>query len=284
MATPKTTQAKIDQLRSLYLAGVPMLDIIHQLGISRPTAYKYVRSGPGTCRYEARPDHSVWHEAFDDLTDEAAYWVGMLITDGCIVGNGRRVKLSLQVRDIPTLERFKSFVRTTAPVGKPHIGSATVRFSSPYMCRRLAELNVVPRKSMIAQAPEILLDNRHFWRGVIDGDGSVLPNPLTSPRLSLCGASSAPLLKQFQSACAKRLGKKHSHNIRPDKPRVADLILYGEPALIIGHWLYSGCTPESPAMERKLSAFNDMCAAHGSREKSKSGRYQKRRAPRACST
>ncbi len=259
MAEPALSPDKIEQLRQLYKAKVPMHDILHQVGISRPTAYKYIHAGGGTNRYAARPDHTVWDQAFDVLTDEAAYWVGLLITDGSIVGGGRRVKLSLQVTDTPTLERFKEFVRTSAPIEDARNGSSVVRFTSPYMCKRLGKLGIVPRKTTITEAPECLLDNRHFWRGVVDGDGCAFSNPLTSPRLSLCGASSAALLPQWAAVCSARCKEVCSVRVRPQARSVSDVILYGKDAFNMAHWVYSGCTPESPAMERKLEGYHEMC-------------------------
>jgi hypothetical protein len=279
MSTKPLDPAAVDHLREMYQAKVPIRQIMDQLQISRPTVYKYLHLGEGASRYEARPDHTVWQEAFDSLTDEAAYWVGLLITDGSVVGNGRRVKLSLQIGDTPTLERFRTFVRTSAQVGKPHAGSSSVRFSSPQMCRRLAELGVTPRKTATAEAPACLLHNRNFWRGVVDGDGSVFPNPppLTSPGMRLCGASSAPLLGQWAELCTRKCGQAHKVRVRPDAPRVSDVIIYGKSAMIMAHWLYFGCTPESPAMDRKLAAYHQMCALHGGRNIVGPGKYDRSR-------
>jgi len=278
-STPAETK---ERLLSLYQAGTPIAEIEATLGISRPTLYKYIHEQLGPGRYAARPDHTTWDQAFDELTDQAAYWVGLLLTDGSIVGSGRRVKLSLKIQDTPTLERFKAFVRTSAPVGEPYAGSRTVRFSSPYMCNRLAALNVVPKKSYIAAAPDCLLDNRNFWRGVIDGDGSVFPNALTSPGLRLCGATSAMLLRQWALVCSNLSGQSYEPVPRKGRPTVSDVILYGHPAMTVAHWLYRGCSPESPAMERKLTAYQEMCRIHGSRALTDKGCYVRgRKADRA---
>jgi len=258
---------KIAEIRAMYAAGVPVSVIQQSLNISRPTLYKYVNTGPGHSRYDKRPDHTVWDQAFDVITDQAAYWVGLLITDGSIVGGGRRVKLSLKIQDTPTLERFKAFVRTSAPVGKPHVGSRTVRFTSPRMCKRLAELGVVPQKTHTARVAECLLASRHFWRGAIDGDGSVFPNERTSPGLRLCGSTSSHLLAQWVAVCDEKCpDAKHLVRPRPDSLGVSDVILYGHSAITMAHWLYAGISADSPAMDRKLEAYHQMCAAHGGRD------------------
>lgn len=273
MPSPPLSSEKQSQLIQMYQARTPISEIEAALGISRPTLYKYLNLSGARNRYGMRPGHTTWDQAFDVVTDEAAYWVGLLLTDGAIVGNGRRVKLSLKIQDTPTLERFKAFVRTSAPVGEPYAGSRTVRFSSPYMCARLATLNVVPRKSYIAEAPDCLLNNRHFWRGVIDGDGSVFPNALTSPGLRLCGATSAKLLSQWAQVCSGLSGDQYDPIQRRGRPTVSDVILYGHPAMTVAHWLYRDCSPESPAMERKLTAYHEMCRMHGGRKLTAKGFY-----------
>lgn len=53
------------------------------------------------------------------------------------------------------------------------------------ICDKLAEYGIVPRKSKIAEIPESMKNNRHFWRGMIDGDGWV-----SLKMLGLCGTLS----------------------------------------------------------------------------------------------
>jgi hypothetical protein len=48
--------------------------------------------------------------------------------------------------------------------------SCSLSFSSERIAARLAEYGIVMRKCFVGK-PIGLIDNKHFWRGVIDGDG-----------------------------------------------------------------------------------------------------------------
>jgi hypothetical protein len=276
MTTPQTAPETIKSIQDLYLKKVPIKDIERALNVSRPTVYRYVNEMGGHSRYVARPDHTVWHEAFDHLTDEAAYWVGLLLTDGSIGGEGRRVKLCLQGRDAPTVEKLRAFVRTSAPVGKLEVGSRGLRFTSVHMCARLAELGVVPRKTCTARAPDCLLDNRHFWRGVIDGDGTlVLGGGSYSPSVRLTGFSDAPLLGQWATVCSSMCSLPFAPRVRPGSPRVSDMIVNGAAAVKMLRWMYDGCTPASPVIERKLATYQEILRLHEHRPITPKGAYAK---------
>lgn len=257
----------------MYRAQTPIKEMEEALQVSRPTIFKYVNSAGIKNRYSPRPDHTVWHGAFDKLTDEAAYWVGLLITDGC-VHRQRRIKLSLQERDSASLDRLAAFVRTTARPGKIEKGSRGLRFTSPRMCARLAELGVGPRKTKTAKAPSCLLDNRHFWRGVIDGDGTLVLGKASSPRVSLTAYHTAPLLAQWSDVCS-RLTHTSQHARRRQAPsNVADVSTDGHAALVIARWLYEDCSPDLPVLERKLDSYRQMVDLHTHREVSSSGKYK----------
>ena len=57
-------------------------------------------------------------------------------------------------------------------------------FGSIKVAKDLARCGVVPKKSLIAKPHEALLNNRHFWRGMIDGDGTLYKD---RNGLGLCG-------------------------------------------------------------------------------------------------
>lgn len=122
--------------------------------------------------------HSLNITAFDTLTADSAYWIGFLMADGCICHN--TLSLELQVRDIEHLHKFRNFVGGTQKIntrirvcrGKEH-ELASYHASSVYMKEGIAKFGILPNKSLTALAVKELEFNRHFWRGCIDGDGSV---------------------------------------------------------------------------------------------------------------
>ncbi len=116
---------------------------------------------------------------FDSIdTEEKAYWLGFLITDGN-VSNGY-IQINLQERDKMHLEKFRTAIAAQANV-KTYINGkyshAHFGVKSLAMVQKLEQYGIVPQKSLIAKPwnPPIKLA-KHYWRGIIDGDGHVSVN------------------------------------------------------------------------------------------------------------
>ncbi len=128
---------------------------------------------------------AVNEHAFDVLTPESAYWIGFLMADGCVsrehAGKSLRLSLRLSVKDREHLERFRAWLGSRHaiyekdhldPAGKPR-RSCCLQIASEPLCTALCRWGVQPRKTgRKAPAPE-LENDRDFWRGCVDGDGSV---------------------------------------------------------------------------------------------------------------
>ena len=118
---------------------------------------------------------------FDELTPAACYVIGLLASDGCVGGaDPRRISIKLAAEDAPILRTVKRFLRTDATLGthpargnsRPQVG---IQIRSTRLVQRLTELGIGPRKSLSLQIKHaLLLESPHFWRGVVDGDGTVM--------------------------------------------------------------------------------------------------------------
>lgn len=128
---------------------------------------------------------------FDEINEESAYWIGFILADGNVYRGSRNVNsinFGLKKSDWEHLEKLKKFFGCTKPIYY-NKGLCFISFYSRKIQNKLAELGIVPRKSKIAKVPEILKNNRHFWRGMIDGDGWIHfneNNPGLS-RIAICG-------------------------------------------------------------------------------------------------
>jgi hypothetical protein len=124
--------------------------------------------------------HAVNESIFDTITEESAYWIGFLMADGYVeVGKhgSPRIAITLAKEDLQHLDKFATYIQSTYNIleKKVHINEKviiqyTLRFSSKKIADVLATYGVVQGKSHIAKVID-LKNNRHFWRGVIDGDG-----------------------------------------------------------------------------------------------------------------
>ena len=144
--------------------------------------------------------------AFDNITEHSAYWAGFLMADGCISYQDHHspaIILILSAQDEAHLERFRAFLKSDHKIRKY---SRTDSFSTnPKVCyqvrsRRLvsalSRFGITAGKSTLGYVRH-LDTNRHFWRGLIDGDGSLFETRKKYLGLALCGTET--LLEQFDS-------------------------------------------------------------------------------------
>lgn len=130
---------------------------------------------------------AVNEQAFDELTPLSAYWIGFLMADGCVSreseGKSLRLMVRLSVKDRGHLERFREWIGSAHAIyEKDHVDpagktqrSCCLQIASEPLCAALGRWGVVQRKTGCEKASAEVLDSRDFWRGCIDGDGSVYP-------------------------------------------------------------------------------------------------------------
>ena len=126
-----------------------------------------------------RRHHTLNEGAFDPpMTEEKAYWLGMLMADGHIARpRGHRahpgMELKLQKRDKAHVEQLRIFLDTSYPVkAVPTLDAVTLRIASARLVAALSIYGVTHNKTLEGRAQGLEM-NRHFWRGMIDGDGHI---------------------------------------------------------------------------------------------------------------
>lgn len=238
-----------------YKSGKSLSQIAKERHLCRHTLADRLRARDIPIRSSASyRERLINHEAFDILTDEAAYWIGFLMADGCVYQYHNitpRVKLELAHRDIDILEKFKSFLsaehdirsRTASFSGKT-ARYDRLDFASQRIVDRLAHFGVLPQKTAREQVYH-LENNRHFWRGVVDGDGS-LTWSAGYPAFHLVGGQK--LMEQFCEHVAANLSIYTIPRNYKDR-NVWTVCIYGQKASsLVGH-LYSN---QHIALKRKL--------------------------------
>ena len=119
----------------------------------------------------------------EPLSPEAKYWVGFLLADGCISNNKGypQISLGLKFEDAEHVRKFARFVGVLEEsviafdsfnnFGRNH--GVKLSFTGKGLIPQLAKYGVVPRKTKTAAVPPTLGQDPDFWRGLIDGDGSI---------------------------------------------------------------------------------------------------------------
>jgi len=212
--------------------------------------------------------YAVNHSAFSYVTTESAYWIGFLMADGCIIDNKVRLKLATQDRD--HLEKFRAFIGTDAPImseSEPAIaptiggrkiqgrGAVFVTVTSEQIVRDLSAFGVVPKKTEwgYARSYGVAL-NRDFWRGMIDGDGSLFRSR-GKPFVSLVG--NQYLMTQFLAFC--KTTTNTSAKIGPSG-NIFRVYLSSGPALAVITELYRNA---AVALDRKAAKAAAIISGHG---------------------
>lgn len=177
----------------LYNSRVSTRKISQQLQMSNETVYKILRE------YEIPiASYELNEMCFSKNTEEAMYFAGLLMADGCLTEiKNNKYNLYLDSSDRDVLEKYRIFLGS--PRRRIQNGRSTYRIqvSNDNISRDIQRFGVVPRKSHMATIPttDIAL-NRHFWRGLIDGDGWFNWNNRDTAMVGF-GSASKRLVEQF---------------------------------------------------------------------------------------
>jgi len=153
-------------------------EIAKQLGIGKTT----VNTWSSELGFKFKK-HTVNEKFFDELTDESAYILGYIFADGNVAWTPEKgyytMTLTAAEKDKDHLEKIRKLMSSSKPLlYSPVTKSYRLIVNSKRICWRLMNYGVIPKKSLVVKFPFIsksLL--KHFIRGVIDGDGSVLYYP-----------------------------------------------------------------------------------------------------------
>ena len=120
---------------------------------------------------------------FDKInTPDKAYCIGIFMADGCNKLADNCFSIELQERDVDILNKIKILMQSNHPlhyrVVKKGQNTYKLSISSKYLFRRLNEIGIVPRKSLILDYPDKIDDSLmpFLIKGYIDGDGWVRPD------------------------------------------------------------------------------------------------------------
>lgn len=137
---------------------------------------------------------------FDILTPDSAYVIGLLQADGSV--NSKRMTITLKPRDEELLKVVMGKMGASRPlkIRKSPLGSGIcLDISSRKLVTSLAKWGLHSPKTYTASTHSDLLLNRDYWRGVIDGDGTLCASSVGNKIMSLVGSEN--ICHQFLSFC-----------------------------------------------------------------------------------
>ena len=246
----KLTNKQIEEVCVKYKQGISCPNISKIYNVDPHSIWGLLkrRDVPMRSQQEAQRKHFFNEQSFDIITEESAYWIGFLMADGCIITHNTtpEVSLCLHNKDKEHLYKFRSFLESTHSITQ--VNKDVVKFSikSKKLADSLMQYGIIPRKSHIAKVSNDLILNKSFWRGVIDGDGSI-GEYKSGIMLRLYGSIS--LLEQFL-VFIKTHEPSCNVTVRPHKT-IYIISLNGKYAINMIGLLYNEC---SIALSRKLNA------------------------------
>lgn len=195
-------------------------------------------------------------EVFDEINEESAYWLGFLISDGCVRErkNSYEIALKLQKGDKEHLEKFKKFLESEHKISLSGGKDYLLAFNSRRLGEKLISYGIVPHKGKNGcECNKGLANNKHFWRGVIDGDGS-LGVYKRGESLNLTG--SYKLLNQFLSYVKTICNTKS--NVTKDRNTFRVVFGYDKAKFLVKHF-YKDATVY---LERKMQVAQGVIDYH----------------------
>jgi len=166
-----------DLLYEAYSSGTSLRDLSSIFRISRPVIKEKIVEMGLEIRpaYIQRRRHSCDYEFFRKIdTETKAYWLGFIVADGSIGKETKNLAIGLAIRDLDHLFKFKEHLNATQPIWTSK-KACRIAISGLEMMRDLSVYGVVPNKTFTAHVPSGIPSHlmRHFWRGMVDGDGSL---------------------------------------------------------------------------------------------------------------
>ena len=202
----------------------------------------------------------LWPNAFDQLTPAAAYWVGFLFADGSVSKERQPKRVSVRVseRDREHLVKLRAFLRSTHTIGTEPAGNYGGYRSRPSVRFSVSSAQLAERILCLGRYDgpinATLVESRDFWRGVVDGDGSLGILATGYAYFGLVG--SRRLLEAFLLFLRSNdLDAKMT--IRPDKT-IFQIATAGYTAERIVCFLYDNT---DVALDRKAAAATEILAA-----------------------
>ena len=151
------------------------------------------------------------NETFFDCGGPAQnYVVGLFQADGTNYPSRGRMSLTLKREDAGLLRELATvFGSKGRPLYENKSGGMTLEITSKRLSTALSERGVASPKTHTASTHDDLLLDRDYWRGVVDGDGSLCNTSSGRHVLSLVGSMS--ICSEFLEFCRNRgLGQRRS--------------------------------------------------------------------------
>ena len=205
----KLTDSNRLEIKELFDKEVSVKDIAAKFNVSNTTVRDTIIKMGGVFKpqTDTKRRYKLNEACFDNFTTEdSLYFYGLLLGDGNISKDRPRIKISLMKSDREILEKFRLFLGTDRPIKENKLNFSVV-VDSVKISKVLSEQNFEPAKSTKEKLPAFYsrenYEMRHFWRGLVDADGSLYFGKYSE---NICLLSSEEIASEFKEFVKYHLG------------------------------------------------------------------------------
>lgn len=204
-------------------------------------------------------------EFFSKPSPELSYFLGFFLADGYLPSKGFYIGLQLQEKDREILEKFSllifgysrlQYIKKSKKDAKNRQDQYRLLFSSPVVKKYLEELGFDSNKSESATVPSMFAYDWNFWRGMLDGDGTIC---YTNGNLLISLTGAPEVINSFSLFCNSLGFNKNQRTplslVRYKIP-LSEFRLSGKEALQFLNTMYSDITQLH--LQRKFKKFLDI--------------------------
>lgn len=225
-------------------------------------------------RSEQKRIYNLNENVFNELNENSLYWLGFIAADGNLYINSRGTKnlqFGLHQKDEDQIDKMKCFFGTKKPTyyykskrlykGK-YIISPEVKFNiiSKKIFDDICSYGIMPKKTFNMEIDGRLM-NKHFFRGLFDGDGSIYS--YENANLQACIVGIEQVLTSFKIFLEQNIGL--SFKLSPCK-NIYRINWYGEKAIKVLNLLYED---SNIYLNRKYDLYKRWKEKYGNRRKIK---------------
>lgn len=166
----------LDKLVDKYMEGSSLTELAKECGVT-PKTVRSILVKLGVEPRQCSNKKVIVTNPFVNLDDaEVSYWLGFIAADGSLSSSTNNLRVALAEKDKEHLENYLKFLGGGPTMRATYCKTFdkrgySVDFGSKEVKQFLISIGITPNKSKTLDIKIPL--NRHFVRGVIDGDGSI---------------------------------------------------------------------------------------------------------------
>ena len=204
--------------------------------------------------YDVRRASEIDHGFFSDIrTEQQAYCLGLILTDGHILDRShRKHRIQIVLKDRETLEKVQNAMKIQAEIYPSGRALWVLSFSSGEIWTFFDKWGLSGNKTAMVYVPPCVPDELtpHLMRGLFDGDGWFSMSKAT-PALGF-SKGSRTLVENFRDWCTGPAGKMNKVLDRRPRAKAFSVGYGGRTALRIADVIYAGATIY---MQRKYERY-----------------------------